>query len=353
MSDSGVKLTASQTPAETAMPRGVRGIGAGLLRVPLIVKLIGANVLVAVAVSVAFGHWEGRDLLVLGGLTLAASLGLSTLLIRIALGPLDELEAAARRISAGAHDQRLDTSPVADARLAELRESFNGLLLQVELDRARIRQLARLSLEMREAECASLADTLREATSQELAALSMQLGVAAGQSLDPAAAASIQAARDIAARISEQIGAMADSVFPGLIGELGLPAALEALGRRVQERTGMAVSVDTSASQRDLPLALERVLFRVAEEAARNAEAHSQARSLRIELKTTGRVVELRVEDNGQGFDAATAEQESLGVGLFRSKELLAHIGGQLQVATAPGQGATISAIVPVPEKAP
>jgi signal transduction histidine kinase len=125
------------------------------------------------------------------------------------------------------------------------------------------------------------------------------------------------------------------------------------LGRRVGHRSSMEVTVDVSGFRRDLPLALVRVLFRVAEEAVRNAEVHARARSLRITLESSENAVQLFVEDDGAGFDAAAAEQASNGVGLFRAKELLANAGGQLWVATAPGQGATITAVVPVPEKAP
>jgi signal transduction histidine kinase len=330
-----------------------RGIASGLLRVPLMVKLMGANLLVAVAVSAAFTHWEGRDLLVLGGLTLAASLGLSTLLIRIALGPLDELETVARQIEAGEITQRLDANALADARIVELRQSFNRLLLQVEQDRARIRQLARLSLEMREAERAAIADTLREAMAQELAALSMQLAAAATVNSDPGVAANLVAAREITGGIAAEIGTMADSFFPGLMAELGLPTALEALGRRVRERSSMEVTVDVSGCRRDLPLSLVRVLFRVADEAVRNVEIHAGAKTLRITLAEQERSVQLRIEDDGAGFDAVAAEQALVGIGLFRAKELLAHAGGQLQVSTAPGQGATITALAPVPEMPP
>jgi signal transduction histidine kinase len=317
------------------------------------VKLLGANLVVAVAATAAFSRWQGQDLLVLGGLTLAASLGLSVILIRIALGPLDELEAMAGHVARGEVGPLLGSSAVADKRLAELRESFNRLLLQVEKDRSRIRQLARLSLEMREAERASLADTLREATAQQIAALSLRLGAAAMENRDPAVAANLDSAREIADRIAGEVGAMADSVFPGLLAELGLPAALEALGRRVAQRSGIAVTVDVSNCRRDLPPALVRVLFRVAEEAVRNAELHARARTIRITLESRGHSVQLRVEDDGAGFDAAAVEQGSVGVGLFRAKELLAHAGGELQVLSAPGQGATVSAVAPVRETPP
>jgi two-component system sensor histidine kinase UhpB len=322
------------------------------LRVPLVVKLLGANLLVAVVASAVAALWEGRDLLVLGGITLAASLGLSMFLVQLALGPLDQLEAAARHIAVGDFGKRVDPSPVADERFDELRESFNRLLLQIEQDRSRIRQLARMSLEMREAERATLAETLREATAQQIAALSMQLAVAATENSDPQVAARIDAAREIAIEMADDVAAMADSVFPGLLGELGLPAALEALGRRVANRSSMTVTADVAGCRPDLPLPLVRVLFRVAEEAVRNAEVHAHARTLRITLESDEQAVRLRVEDDGAGFDAVAAERDSNGVGLFRAKELLANAGGQIEVATAPGQGATITAVAPIPEKA-
>lgn len=321
-----------------------------LLRVPLMAKLLGANLLVALTASAAFSHWQGQDLVVLGGLTLAASLGLSTLLVRIALGPLDELETLARHVALGATRPRADTATVADDRFVELRSSFERLLAQVEDDRSRIRQLARLSLEVREAERASLADTLRDATAQEMAALSMRLAAASAASTDPRVRAELDAAREIAARITTEVGHMADAAAPGLLRELGLPAALEAMARRVAERSGMSVTVETADWSRPLPVSLAKVLFRVAEEAVRNTEVHAHAQVLRLTLQAVGDSVQLRIEDDGTGFDAAVAEHGSIGIGLFRARELLVHCGGTLHLATAPGLGTTIVAEAPVLE---
>ncbi len=329
----------------------MQGIRGRLLRVPLLAKLLGANLLVAVVASAVAALWEGRDLLILGGITLAASLGLSMFLVQVALGPLDDLEAAARHIATGDFGKRIEPSSVADERFDDLRESFNRLLLQIEQDRSRIRQLARLSLEMREAERVTLAETLREATAQQIAALSMQLAVAASGNTNPAVAANLEAAREITIEMADDVAAMADSVFPGLMEELGFPAALEALGRRVAHRSAMAVTVDVSGCRSDLPLALVRVLFRVAEEAVRNAEVHAHARTLRITLQTRRTRSSSAWRTTGPGSTRWPPNRPPTESDLFRAKELLANSGGHIQVATAPGQGATITATAPVPER--
>jgi two-component system NarL family sensor kinase len=93
-----------------------------------------------------------------------------------------------------------------------------------------------------------------------------------------------------------------------------------------------------------IPLPLVTALYRVAEEAVRNAENHAHAGTLWITLGCDGREVRLQIEDDGAGFDVVTAERTSTGIGIFRARELLAHAGGDLQISSAPGSGTSVVA---------
>ena len=321
-----------------------------ILRMPLIGKLLGANLLVALAaltVSAVFGH---PGLFALVCVALAISFVVNALLVRLALVPLDELDEVARRVADGDFSARAPTSRLADAQIAELAEALNRLMSRVESDRARIQHLVRQSLRVREAEHAHIAEELREATAQQLSGLAMHLSAAVRECPDPSVAPNLAAARDIAARMVEDVQSVAESVYPGLLGEFGLPAALEALGRRASRRSNLAVEVSADREITGLPQALLTAMYRVADEAVRNVERHAHAGTVWINLSREGSAITLQIEDDGTGFDVAAEDRASSGIGLFRARELLAHAGGEMQISSAPGSGTSVVATATVHE---
>ena len=83
-------------------------------------------------------------------------------------------------------------------------------------------------------------------------------------------------------------------------------------------------------------------LFRMAEEAMRNIERHAMATRTSLALKTVdGTQLQLRIEDDGIGFDPAAPRQGHYGiVGLHEQAQL---IGAHLHIDSAPGRGTTLT----------
>ncbi len=319
------------------------------LAVPLVWKLVGAALVVAIAVLAMLVATGRPGVAVDAAVALAASLALNLLLVRLALTPLDALQAAVDRVSRGDYSHRMAPSALEDRHAGVLRRTFNHLLDRIERDRIRTRQLAQLTLEVREVERATIASQLRDATAQQLSALLLQLAAAARANRDPKVADAITAARDIAATIVSQIGDIAETVYPGLLGELGLPAALHMLARRAERRDDLATAVHIDPTLPTLTLPLVRAFYRAASEAVANTGRHARATSLGITLRREGESAVLEIRDDGRGFDVAEMERESTGVGLFGARELLAHVGGELRVDSVPGDGTVVVATAPLP----
>jgi two-component system, NarL family, sensor kinase len=111
----------------------------------------------------------------------------------------------------------------------------------------------------------------------------------------------------------------------------------------------------TSDATAPVPPTVASVLYRVAQEAVRNAVRHGQPRDLRITLAADTHEARLEVEDDGGGFDVAAADAARTGMGLFLMRERLALIDGRLEVASRPGRTvvrATASVDEPVPDAA-
>jgi two-component system NarL family sensor kinase len=208
----------------------------------------------------------------------------------------------------------------------------------------RIHQLVQRSLAAHEAERAKLAHELRESIAQQLCALDLQLAIATEAFSSPRGWMALVAARGIAAQQLESVRALADSIYPGLLQELGLNAALAALAMRVRKRSSLQVDVDTSAAPSHISPALVVAMYHVAEEAARNAERHAHARHLHIRLSSTVGELRLEVADDGCGFDVEETERERLCVGLFQARELIANVHGLMKIESAPARGTRVIA---------
>ncbi|MCH7812015.1 MAG: GAF domain-containing sensor histidine kinase [Chloroflexi bacterium] len=100
--------------------------------------------------------------------------------------------------------------------------------------------------------------------------------------------------------------------------------------------------------ERRLQEKVERELFRIAQEALNNALKHSQAETIRVELKMNRKRVRLTVSDDGVGFEPADARMRSKRLGLTSMQERAEAVGGSLEIESCPGEGTKIRLELPV-----
>lgn len=101
------------------------------------------------------------------------------------------------------------------------------------------------------------------------------------------------------------------------------------------------VEVQVTGEHR-LPEKIERELFRIAQEALNNALKHSQAETIRVELKMNRKRVRLTVSDDGVGFEPADARMRSKRLGLTSMQERAEAVGGSLEIESCPGEGTKV-----------
>jgi signal transduction histidine kinase len=129
-------------------------------------------------------------------------------------------------------------------------------------------------------------------------------------------------------------------------------AALEWQAQGFQARNGIRCQFECAEERIELDADIAIALFRIFQEALTNVARHAHASSVRASLTRTGDKVFLRVQDNGQGFeDMHQAQRKSLG--LLGMKERAVLVGGSLRLQSAPGQGTTVEAGIPISRKAP
>jgi len=114
---------------------------------------------------------------------------------------------------------------------------------------------------------------------------------------------------------------------------------------------GIKAKFDTAGRARRLVAQVETTLFRVVQEAFNNIVKHSQARKTDISLHFRKRVIEVRIKDDGIGFDveeAVSSKDRPRGLGLLGMKERIELVDGTLNISSRPGDGTEINIKIPL-----
>jgi len=345
---------ASGRPPAALRRPPLRALAERALRVPLLGKLAGANLLIVVAaLVVVVAERQGKlpgDAVSILGIALGVSLVVNLGLVHVALRPLSELELTAARVSAGDLGARVADRMLADRDMARVGTTLNTLLDNLTNDRARVRRLAAQVISAQDEERARVARELHDSTAQMLAAVMLQLGVAARENESPALDARIATVRDMVADALEEVRSLSHTIHPRVLDDLGLAAALSWLTRQTREQEAL----DAEAFADDgapIPRLEATVLYRVAQESLRNAVRHAHAHRVEVWLRRTPTTATLEVVDDGRGFDVRRAEERRPGMGLFSMRERVGLANGTLSVESTPGRGTRVVATVPLTEQ--
>jgi signal transduction histidine kinase len=216
---------------------------------------------------------------------------------------------------------------------------------------ARNEELMRRALDASDAERRRIAATLHDGVVQQLVAASF---VAAGQARravgpdgDPGLAADLD---NVATTVRDGIAGLRSllvDIYPPSLHTAGLASALRDLADAASRAGGQvpAIQADLDAATADAVPGPEReAMFRIAQEAVRNAVRHSRASQLTLRLTTADGGPVLEVADDSDGFDAvAVAGTGTDGhFGLRLMTEAARHGGGWLALRSAPGTGTVV-----------
>jgi two-component system NarL family sensor kinase len=217
-----------------------------------------------------------------------------------------------------------------------------GLALNLSESREadhKLRLLARQVVKSQEDERAHLSRELHDGTSQTL--VSIKLLLEAAQAQVDRAERSAPLAKALA-RLNDalhEVRNISHRLRPAELDVLGLPAALEQMGREFSEHSEMAFDMRVGGAASPLPDAVSTVLFRVTQEALTNIEKHADAGEVQLRLVFGATGVRLRISDDGIGFDAqAVALDPRRGIGLRNMRERVDSIGGQFSVRSRAGR---------------
>jgi signal transduction histidine kinase len=192
-----------------------------------------------------------------------------------------------------------------------------------------------------DAERRRLERNLHDGAQQQLVAMAVRLRLArttASKDLAEADRMLEQLEGDVSDAL-ENLRELARGVYPPLLADRGLAAAIEAQARR----SPVPVHVEADGIGR-YPQELETALYFCTLEALQNAAKYAEANEVAVRLAEDHGELVLSIRDDGRGFDRA---ETPLGAGLQNMADRLAALGGTLTVRSRPGAGTTIEGRAP------
>ena len=264
---------------------------------------------------------------------------------------LDDVDAAAARLRgsllASVRQTLLGLATV--AMIAAIAVFAGGLAVNISEQRQADRKLKALAhrvVSSQEDERARVSRELHDHICQLLVSIKYQFELVGHRLAHPGNAPVTAIDKEIGA-LSQAIGEVrriSHDLRPALLDDLGLPAALEHIGNELAQRSGLTVTVSPHVHEERLPELQAVSLFRVAQEALRNVERHAGARHIDIRLDDAHDRLELRITDDGRGFDVQNVEHsKDRGIGLTNMRERVERNGGSFQLISQPGRTALIA----------
>ena len=208
--------------------------------------------------------------------------------------------------------------------------------------------MSRKLIEAHEQERTRIGRDLHDDIVQRLVLLAIELG---GVQQDVPESASelrtrIGTLQNEATQITNDVQLLSHELHSSKLEYLGIVGATKNFCKEFSERQKVEIDFQSHDLPAGLPRELSLSLFRVLQEALRNATKHSGVKRFEVRLWGSTGEIHLTVSDLGAGFDTEAA-MKSTGLGLTSMQERLRLVGGELSINSQPKGGTTIHARVP------
>jgi PAS domain S-box-containing protein len=213
--------------------------------------------------------------------------------------------------------------------------------------REQLRELSAYLEAIREEERRRIALEIHDELGQLLTALKMDVALLKMRVVaDAEATRKIDDIRELVEKTIWMVRNVASHLRPAAL-NFGIVSALEWLAEDFSRRNGMPCQLVVRGGEPTLADAHATAVFRIVQESLTNVSRHAGASRVAVTLVSTDLALDLRVSDDGQGFDPESA-QSGYSYGLLGMSERARLIGGTLHVDSAPGAGTMVSINLPL-----
>ncbi len=226
------------------------------------------------------------------------------------------------------------------------------LLKQSRLLQEQLRLLSRHTLSAQEEERKRISRELHDVIAQMLTGINVQLATLITEAAASTRGLSLKISR--AQRLVQKsvdiVHRFARELRPALLDDLGLVPAVHAYLKGFALETGIRVNLTAFKGDEQLTTPIRTALYRVALEALTNVARHAQAARVDLTLRKRDDSILMEIKDDGKSFDVEKmwSVRKSRHLGMLGMRERIEMVGGTFTVESAPGQGTTVKAQIPL-----
>ena len=333
-----------------------------LKRTPIFLRIVLGNAVIIIlgaVIGTFLTHVLTDIAATLWHFVLFASIGIlisllfNFIIVRFSLQPLRELRQIVHRLQIGQAEVRQLTLTDTDPDIYHLTTALNSLITQLEASNRQLRLLSDRAITAQEEERKRIARSLHDDTGQSLSTLIINLE-RLEHHLTPENADLADRLRSIRSMATESLDCLRSIIYdlrPAILDDLGLLPAIRWYARTNLEAAGIKVELEFPGELPPLSQPLTTTLFRIAQEGVNNIIRHAHAASASISMAVDGNEINLRLEDDGRGFDPGQLDHQAMDRqhwGLIGIQERIELVGGRMSITSDPEHGTALLVTAPL-----
>jgi PAS domain S-box-containing protein len=222
------------------------------------------------------------------------------------------------------------------------------LLEEVQTNREQLRGLSHRLVQVQEEERRAIARELHDEIGQLLTGLTLSLEMIERLPAEQVPT-QIQQARTLVDDVMQRVREMSLQLRPAMLDDLGLLPTLLWHCERYTRQTGIQVLLKHSGfEQRRFAADIEIAVYRIVQEALTNVARYAGVNEVHVRLWVWPESLGVQIEDEGCGFDPATALARHQSSGLSGMHERALLLGGSLSIESQPGHGSCLAVEIPL-----
>jgi signal transduction histidine kinase len=255
-------------------------------------------------------------------------------------------EYAVSVIKEGASDyilkDRLERLPNAVLNALDKRRAEDELARQIDIQQKLIMQT---SIQVQEKEREEIGKELHDNINQILAAAKLYLDIAMNEMEEEPPEAVLRCHQNLS-HAMEEIRQLSQSLVAPSLGGIRLDQALLKLVETLPQTASLQLKLDTDGYREDVDDEnIKLTCYRIVQIQLNNIIRHAQAKTVMIQLIRTPVNMELKIQDDGVGFNTT---KKAAGIGLRNIKNRVGFYNGSVRIESEPGNGCALSVTIPL-----
>lgn len=232
-------------------------------------------------------------------------------------------------------------------RRKQVEESLRQHQLELEANRIELQELMAKLFTAQEEERRRIACDLHDDHCQRITALILEASAMEKlvRSVMPSVAPRMSSLKNKLGDILDDFRHLTHELHPRHLDTVSLACSMRTYIKEFRDYTSLDVDFKEGAVPAHLPMPITICLYRLLQESLGNIRKHANAKHVDVWLSSGQREIELRVSDDGSGFNAGDSKK---GLGLTSMQERVRPLRGHVAIDSSPGRGTVIAVKIPM-----